>query len=93
MISTCSMIKLNKTYGNLMVDLKISNLKLLDRGIRIIETITGLSYKEASKLLTSANNNVKAAIVMNFKDVSYKKAVKILNDKNGHLRSIIEASI
>ena len=51
MISTTSMIKLNKTYGNLMVDLKVSNNKLKDRAVRIIQEITTLSYDHASHLL------------------------------------------
>ena len=51
MITTAAMIKLNKTYGNLMVDLKVSNNKLWDRGTRIIQHLTDLSYDDSLKLL------------------------------------------
>lgn len=89
MISTTSMIKLNKTYGNLMVDLKVSNNKLKDRAVRIIQKITTLDYDHASQLLKKANNNVKAAIVMNKKQVSYNKSISLLEGTKGNLRSII----
>ena len=89
MISTTSMIKLNKTYGNIMVDLKISNKKLLDRGIRIIIEITSIDYDRASKLLTKAENNVKAAIVMEIKNKTLKESLDLLAKNNGKIRNII----
>ena len=70
MISTTAMIKLNKTYGNIMVDLKVSNKKLLDRGVRIISEITSVSYNEAAQLLKKSKNNVKAAIIMQIKNIT-----------------------
>ena len=89
MISTTSMIKLNKTYGNLMIDLNVSNQKLKDRAVRIIQKITGLDYNQALELLEKANHNVKAAIVMNIKRVSYNKSITLLETTKGNLRSII----
>jgi len=89
MISTTSMIKLNKTYGNLMVDLKVSNNKLKDRAVRIIQKITSLDYSDSLELLEKANNNVKAAIVMNEKNVPYHKSIALLENAKGNLRSII----
>jgi len=89
MISTTTMIKLNKTYGNIMVDLKISNKKLLDRAIRIISEITSISYNEATEILKKSKNNVKAAIVMHIKNVTLDKALDLLKINNGNLRKII----
>ena len=89
MISTTVMIKLNKTYGNIMVDLKISNKKLLDRGIRIISEITSITYDEAAILLNKSKKNVKAAIVMQIKNISLDEAIRLLKINDGNLRKII----
>ena len=64
MITTTSMIKLNKTYGNLMVDLTACNKKLWDRGTRIISQITGLNFKDSQAILKTADGEVKTAIAM-----------------------------
>ena len=64
MISTATMIKLGKVYGNLMVDLMAVNDKLVDRGTRIIEQLTDLDYDGAQLKLFEAEKSVKAAIVM-----------------------------
>ena len=58
------MIRIGKTYGNLMVDVQTGSEKLRDRARRIITIVTGLEYDEADKLLRRAHWNVKAAIVM-----------------------------
>ena len=89
MISTISMIRLNKTYGNIMVDLKISNKKLLDRGIRIISEIALISYADAAKALKKSKNNVKAAIIMKTKNMSLNETTKLLKINDGNLRKII----
>jgi len=89
MISTTTMIKLNKTYGNIMVDLKISNKKLLDRGVRIISEVTSLTYSEAFNILKKSKNNVKAAIIMTLKNISLDKAILLLKNNDGNLRKII----
>ena len=89
MISTISMIRLNKTYGNIMVDLKISNKKLLDRGIRIISEIALISYADAAKALKKSKNNVKAAIIMKTKNISLNETTKLLKINDGNLRKII----
>lgn len=64
MISTISMIKLGKVFGNLMVDVQITNEKLYDRALRIIETTTGASREDASKVLEESGRSVKLAILM-----------------------------
>jgi N-acetylmuramic acid 6-phosphate etherase len=64
MISTITMVRLGKTFGNLMVDLQITNEKLQDRAIRIIERATGASRADSAQSLLAAGDNVKVAIVM-----------------------------
>ena len=90
MITTTAMIKLNKTYGNLMVDLKASNQKLWDRGTRIIEHLTELNYDDALKLLQSANGDVKTALVMGNKTYDYEKSRQMLIGNKGSLRRTLE---
>ena len=89
MISTTVMIKLGKVYKNFMVDLKVVNKKLRDRGIRIIKEITKLSEDEAGKALSRANNSVKCAIIMVEKSCSYRKAYQKLLESDGFLDKII----
>jgi len=64
MLTTASMIRIGKTYGNLMVDVQMGSEKLRDRARRIITIVTGIDYDAADELLRRANWNVKAAIVM-----------------------------
>jgi len=64
MISTISMIRLGKTYGNLMVDLRVTNAKLRHRAVRIIRRVTGASGSEAEAALDRAGLDVKTAILM-----------------------------
>ena len=90
MITTTSMIKLNKTYGNLMVDLKASNQKLWDRGSRIISHITDLDYDESFELLKIAHGEVKSAIVMNKLNMNIKEAQSQLREEQGSLRNILD---
>lgn len=64
MLSTGSMIKLGKVYGNLMVDVKPSNLKLIDRCVSIVQNATGVSRDEAKEVLDQCDYRPKTAIVM-----------------------------
>ena len=90
MISTATMIKIGKVYGNLMVDLQAVNDKLVDRGTRIISEITGLKYDMAKQKLFEANKSVKTAIVMGNMECSLDEARMILEKENGSLRTILE---
>ncbi len=89
MITTTAMIKLNKTYGNVMVDLNACNEKLWDRGTRIIMHFTELDYNQSLKLLKSANGEVKTALVMETLKQNYENAKLKLNQNNGSISSII----
>lgn len=89
MISTATMVRLGKIYGNLMVDLMAVNEKLVDRGIRIIQNLTDLNYEDSNAMLLSAEMSVKIALVMFNKKCNFDEARKILERNNGILRDII----
>jgi N-acetylmuramic acid 6-phosphate etherase len=90
MISTTSMIKLGKVYGNLMVDLMAVNDKLIDRGTRIIMQLTSLGYQDSLKALQSANMSVKVAVVMVKNNCQLEEALESLKREDGNLRKIIQ---
>ena len=90
MISTTTMIKLGKVYGNLMIDLKTVNKKLIDRGTRIISEITGLDYEQSKDRLESAENSVKSAIVMEEFKCNLEEAKVMLENVDGFLHKLIE---
>jgi N-acetylmuramic acid 6-phosphate etherase len=87
-ITTGAMIRLGKTYGNLMVDLRATNNKLIDRSQRIVMEVTGVSRDDATKLLERAGKSVKLAIVMQKKGVSREEAEKLLADNGGVVRRV-----
>ena len=89
MISTATMIKLGKVYGNLMVDLMAVNDKLVDRGTRIIHEETGIDYTQSGKLLTESGMSVKTGIVMGMLDCSKAAAEQALEEQDGFLHRVI----
>jgi N-acetylmuramic acid 6-phosphate etherase len=89
MLTTISMIKVGKTYGNLMVDVQTGSEKLKDRARRIVVTLTGLSYDEAGDLLKRAKWNVKAAIVMQQTKVTLPQALRRLKKAEDSVRDAI----
>ena len=90
MISTTTMIKLGKVYGNLMVDLMAVNNKLVDRGVRIISSIANVSYEIAKQKLFEAEKSVKVAIVMIKKNCDLKTSKNLLQSVNGNLHKVID---
>jgi N-acetylmuramic acid 6-phosphate etherase len=88
MITTGAMIRLGKTYGNLMVDLKATNNKLIDRSQRIVMEVCGVSRDEATALLERAGKSVKLAIVMQKKNVSKEQAERLLAENGGVVRRV-----
>lgn len=88
-ITTALFTRLGKVHGNLMVDLRASNTKLLDRAIRILCQACNLDRKEAHALLEQANGAVKVAIVMHRKQVNPKTAEQQLDAVGGNLRSAL----
>src|SRR3954464_4194347 len=89
MLTTASMIRIGKTYGNLMVDVQMGSEKLRDRARRIITIVTGLEYDDADKLLRHAHWNVKAAIVMQKTGLTYVRAVSKLRKAHDFVRDAI----
>lgn len=89
MLTTCTMVKLGKTYNNLMVDLKASNIKLRDRSVRIIKTATGVDDKTALSYLESASMNCKLAIMMIKTGLDAQAAEQALDQAEGSLKRAI----
>jgi N-acetylmuramic acid 6-phosphate etherase len=88
-ITTGAMIRLGKTYGNLMVDLRATNAKLTARSERIVAEVAGIPREAAREALTAAGGGVKIAIVMQMRSVSREEAERLLVDAGGSLRQII----
>ena len=89
MITTIAMVQLGKVWGNLMVDLRASNVKLQDRALRIICSQTDLNREQAGVLLHRAGDMVKVALVMERRGISAEQANRLLDDHNGQLRPIL----
>ncbi len=90
MISTGIMIRMGKVYKNLMVDLKMTNEKLEERGRRMIMEATGVDYQTANSTLSLAENNVKPAIVMILASCDYAQATKRLLLSHGFVGEAIK---
>ncbi|MFE7778660.1 N-acetylmuramic acid 6-phosphate etherase [Streptomyces sp. NPDC057445] len=89
MISTITMIRLGKTYGNLMVDVRASNEKLHARSRRIVSLATGAPDEAIEAALTAAEGEVKTAILMLLADLDAPTAVARLDKAKGHLREAL----
>lgn len=89
MLTTAAMVRLGKTYGNLMVDVTAGSEKLRDRARRIIGTVTGLDYGEADRLLRRAKGNVKTAIVMQKTGLTPAKARARLRQAHESVREVM----
>ncbi|MCA0387249.1 MAG: N-acetylmuramic acid 6-phosphate etherase [Bacteroidetes bacterium] len=90
MLTTCSMIRMGKVYENMMIDLQMTNKKLVERAKRVVMTITGLGYDEATEYLTDAGGHVKTALVMIKANVSAEEAKRRLDLTDGFVRKAIE---
>jgi N-acetylmuramic acid 6-phosphate etherase len=89
MLTTVSMIKVGKTYGNLMVDVQTGSEKLKDRARRIVSMVTGIDYDEADAVLKRAKFNVKAAIVMQKTGLTLPMALRRLKKADDSVREAI----
>ena len=88
-LTTAAMIRLGKTYGNLMVDLRATNVKLRDRSRRIVAMLADVGEEAAQALLDRCDGEVKTAIVAHRKAVDADEARDILQKCDGHLRAAI----
>ena len=91
MITTGAMIRIGKSYGNLMVDLRATNVKLADRAERILQTVCTMTKSDARALLARADGSVKLAIVMQALDVDAAEARAQLDHAGGVIRKVIAA--
>jgi len=89
MLTTTAMIRLGKVYENMMIDLQMTNKKLVERSRKIVMTITGLSYEEAEKYLKEAGGHVKTALVMIKAGVPVEEAKIRLIKADGFVRKAI----
>ncbi|MFD0004654.1 N-acetylmuramic acid 6-phosphate etherase [Streptomyces sp. NPDC127178] len=92
MLSTITMIRLGKTYGNLMVDVRASNDKLRARSRRIVALATGADDTDIERALTEAGGEVKTAILILLADVDGPTANGLLDAAEGHLRAAMSAA-
>jgi len=90
MITSGAMIRLGKTYGNLMVDLRASNDKLRDRSERILMEVCGVERTRARSLLEESGGTVKTAIVMHFLGASRAEAERALEKGGGVIRRVVD---
>ncbi|OEV04952.1 N-acetylmuramic acid 6-phosphate etherase [Streptomyces oceani] len=92
MLSTLTMIRLGKTYGNLMVDVRASNDKLRARSRRIVALATGAEDEEIERALAATDGEVKHAILTLLGEVDGDTAARLLTESHGHLRAALRAA-
>lgn len=89
MLTTASMIRMGKVYENMMIDLQMTNKKLVERSKKIIMLITKISYEEAEEYLNKSKGHVKTALVMILANVDYNEAKLRLLKADGFVRKAI----
>ncbi len=89
MLSTISMVKIGKVYKNIMVDMIPSNIKLVDRAIGQVQTLTGANEAVAKEALAKAGNHVKTAVLMIEGNVSKERAKELLIESDDNLRGAL----
>ncbi len=89
MLSTASMVGVGKVYGNLMVDVQLTNEKLVERAKRIVMEATSCTYETAEEYLEKTNSNSKLAIVMILTGLSYEESLQRLETTKGFVRQAI----
>ena len=91
-ISTGAMVRYGKVYGNRMIDVAVTNDKLRDRALRIINDLTDLNRQEAEGLLEQSQKKVKLALLMHWSGLDAAAGEKLLKQNLGDLRSLIKES-
>lgn len=90
MLSTGAMIKLGKVYGNLMVDVRATNEKLVERAKKIVCEATGVTREEAGKYLEETNSDVKLSIFMILSKLEKEEARKVLEKNKGYIAEALK---
>jgi N-acetylmuramic acid 6-phosphate etherase len=88
-LTTGAMVLLGKTYGNLMVDLKATNAKLIQRTRRIVAELTGLTEAQAEQQLARCGGELKTAVVAQLRGISAEDARRFLAEAGGQLRGAL----
>ncbi len=88
-LSTSVMVKLGKVYGNRMVDVAVTNTKLYDRALQIVQDLANVNREVASELLEASGRSVKLSLLMHWTGLSREAGVKLLATHNGHLRQAV----
>jgi N-acetylmuramic acid 6-phosphate etherase len=91
-ISTGVMVQLGKVYGNRMVDVAVTNKKLYDRALRILQDLTSLSREEAGYLLERSGRQVKLALIMHMLGVEKAAGEQLLTQHQGNLRAAVNST-
>ena len=86
------MVKLGKVYGNRMVDVAVTNQKLHDRALRILQDLTGISRTEADILLAQSDRQVKRALLMHWAGIDAETSDRLLATYHGNLRQALIAA-
>jgi N-acetylmuramic acid 6-phosphate etherase len=90
-LSSAIMVRLHKVHGNLMVDVQATNIKLVDRAVRLTQRVTGANEHDARLALASSDWQVKTASVMLLKSLDSRDAKQLLDEVHGNLRQALEA--
>lgn len=90
MLTTATMIKLGKVYGNLMVNVQSTNVKLRERVKRIVMEVTGVSYDEAARLAEQAGGDARVAILMQQTGGSAEEAARMIEQHGGNIRQALK---
>ena len=90
-LSTGVMVRLGKVHGNRMVDVSVTNSKLQDRALRILEDLTGIARHEAEHLLESSGQKVKLALLMFWSGLDAQQSQQLLDQNQGKLRSALNS--
>jgi len=90
MLTTTAFVRLGKTYENMMIDLQQTNKKLVERSKKIVMTITGVTYEQATKYLELSEGHVKTSLVMILAGVDFEEAKQRLLKSDGFVRKALE---
>lgn len=92
MLTTAAMIRMGKVFENMMIDLQMTSQKLVERSKRIVMNVSGVSYEEASAVLSETEGHVKTALVMLLADVGLEEARRRLATADGFVRRAIASA-
>ncbi len=90
-LSTGVMVKLGKVYGNRMIDVAVTNNKLRDRALRMLEDLTALNRAEADLLLEQSGKSVKLALAMHWTGLDKEASTRLLSEHQGNLRAAVDS--